>query len=129
VKGFVDGRRLAAAPVVNAESAGVHQAFDAGEAHGFGDINRPHDVDLKAGIDRTGHFAANQTGGMKDGIDLVLPHRLDKGGQVPHIALHNGDIRRPQLAKKKIVARRNIVEDDTFAAFKRTLGIRSPDQT
>ena len=43
---FVDRRRLALAPVVNAEGADLDEALHAGQAHRLGDIDRAHDIDL-----------------------------------------------------------------------------------
>jgi hypothetical protein len=54
---------------------------------------------------------------VNDLVDLVFLHRFHQGRQVTHIALHNGHIRRAQLVREKVLARRDVIKDDAFAAL------------
>ncbi len=75
---LVDWTGLSFAAIVDAEGANLHQAFDAGEAHGFRHIDGSHHVDLQTAVDRVGDFAADQSSGVDDRVAFMFLNGLDQ---------------------------------------------------
>ncbi len=119
---------LSLAPVVNPEGADLDEAFDPGQAHGFGDVDGAHHIDLQSGIDRVTDFAADQSRGVQHRVAFVFLNGFNERGQVTDVALYHGNIGIAQFLREKIFSRRDIIEDHVLAALHRVLRVRSADE-
>src|SRR6266576_195639 len=66
---------------------------------------------------------------MDDCLAFIFLDCLDQRWQIPHVALHNGNVGAAELVREKIFARCHIVKYDAFTSFDRVLRIGSADQS
>ena len=72
-------RRIGLAPpVVDPEGRDVHQPAHAGEPHRLGDVAGAAEIDVEGGAERLLHAAADQPGGVHDGVGAVRLDGLDQ---------------------------------------------------
>ena len=128
-KVLTQGRGAVAALVVDAEGTDVHQAPDAGEPHGFEDVDGSHDVDLDPGVGRFRDLGADQTRSVYHGVHAVLPGRVQQRGEIQNVSLDEGNVGSRQFSLEEFSVRLHVIEDQPGASSPSDLGEGRPDES
>ena len=102
---------------------------DAGEPHGFEDVDGSHDVDLDPGVGRFRDLVTHQTGGVYHGVHAVLPGRVQQRGEIQNVSLDEGNVGSRQFSLEEFSVRLHVIEDQPGASSPSDLGEGRPDES